>query len=198
MSIFKDFFVKEKPVFTGITRGLGGFGFGTATAVAESAGGTGGMTASGGIISDYEDSGTYYRSHIFTTAGAFNVTALATDASLPDTVDIFLVGGAGGGGAGVNSGNGNAGTANTGGGAGAGRAAGALGGSGVVVFRMPTAAYSGLISGSPTVSTSSDDTILKFTGSGGYFHGTRGTAEYLVIAGAVSYTHLTLPTNREV
>ena len=28
MSIFKDFFVKEKPVFTGITRGLGGFGFG--------------------------------------------------------------------------------------------------------------------------------------------------------------------------
>ena len=28
MSIFRDFFVKEKPVFTGITRGLGGFGFG--------------------------------------------------------------------------------------------------------------------------------------------------------------------------
>ena len=26
MSIFRDFFVKEKPVFTGITRGLGGFG----------------------------------------------------------------------------------------------------------------------------------------------------------------------------
>ena len=28
MSIFRNFFVKEKPVFTGITRGLGGFGFG--------------------------------------------------------------------------------------------------------------------------------------------------------------------------
>ena len=28
MSIFRDFFVKEKPVFTGITRGVGGFGFG--------------------------------------------------------------------------------------------------------------------------------------------------------------------------
>ena len=26
MSIFKDFFVKEKPVFTGIARGIGGFG----------------------------------------------------------------------------------------------------------------------------------------------------------------------------
>lgn len=28
MSIFRDFFVKQKPIFTGITRGLGGFGFG--------------------------------------------------------------------------------------------------------------------------------------------------------------------------
>ena len=28
MSIFRDFFVKEKPIFTGITRGIGGFGFG--------------------------------------------------------------------------------------------------------------------------------------------------------------------------
>ena len=32
MSIFRDFFVKEKPVFTGITRGIGGFGFGAVTA----------------------------------------------------------------------------------------------------------------------------------------------------------------------
>ena len=29
MSIFRDFFVKEKPVFTGIARGVGGFGFGS-------------------------------------------------------------------------------------------------------------------------------------------------------------------------
>ena len=33
MSIFRDFFVKEKPVFTGITRGLGGFGFGASGGV---------------------------------------------------------------------------------------------------------------------------------------------------------------------
>ena len=33
MSIFRDFFVKEKPVFTGITRGVGGFGFGATTLV---------------------------------------------------------------------------------------------------------------------------------------------------------------------
>ena len=38
----KDFYVKEKPVFTGITRGVGGFGFGvSAVAVAEAA--TGGV-----------------------------------------------------------------------------------------------------------------------------------------------------------
>ncbi len=30
MSIFENFFVKEKPVFTGIARGVGGFGFGGA------------------------------------------------------------------------------------------------------------------------------------------------------------------------
>ena len=32
MSIFRDFFVKEKPVFTGIARGVGGFSFGAAAA----------------------------------------------------------------------------------------------------------------------------------------------------------------------
>jgi hypothetical protein len=28
MSISREFFTKEKPIFTGITRGVGGFGFG--------------------------------------------------------------------------------------------------------------------------------------------------------------------------
>ena len=32
-NIFREFFVKEKPVFTGITRGVGGFGFGGAVDV---------------------------------------------------------------------------------------------------------------------------------------------------------------------
>ena len=34
MGIFRDFFVKEKPIFTGITRGIGGFGFGKSAATA--------------------------------------------------------------------------------------------------------------------------------------------------------------------
>ena len=42
MGIFRDFFVKEKPVFTGITRGIGGFGFGA-----------GAGASSGGSNEDY-------------------------------------------------------------------------------------------------------------------------------------------------
>jgi hypothetical protein len=44
------------------------------------------------------------------------------------------------------------------------------GGSGVVILRLPTAEYSGTTSGSPTITTTGTDTILKFTGSGSYTH----------------------------
>jgi hypothetical protein len=46
MGIFNDFFVKEKPVFTGIARGLGGFGFGAAA-------GGGGAVVSGATMKRY-------------------------------------------------------------------------------------------------------------------------------------------------
>ena len=61
-------------------------------------GGFSGSFASGGTISDYEDSGTYYRAHIFTTSGSLVVSQAIT-------VDILAVGG--GGGSGRASGNGN-------------------------------------------------------------------------------------------
>ena len=80
-------------------------------------------------------------------------------------------GGAGGGGAGARgSGAATAGTVNTGGGGGATGVGGtgATGGKGVVILSMPTASYSALISGSPTVTTSGANTILTFTGSGTY------------------------------
>jgi len=81
-------------------------------------------------------------------------------------------GGSGGGGAGGSvSGTqtGTAGTVNTGGGAGAGwNAAGAAGGSGVVILSVPTANYTGTTTGSPTVTTSGSNTIIKFTASGSY------------------------------
>jgi hypothetical protein len=86
-------------------------------------------------------------------------------------------GGTGGGGAGgtsINSTTAVAGTPNTGGGGGGyGCASSALasgaGGSGVVIFSIPTASYSGTFTGSPTVTTSGGNTIIKFTGATGSY-----------------------------
>tara|TARA_Y100001970_G_scaffold288392_1_gene415555 strand:- start:6936 stop:8564 length:1629 start_codon:yes stop_codon:yes gene_type:complete len=91
-------------------------------------------------------------------------------------------GGSGGGGLGgrhPGPQNGTSGTANLGGGGGGsgpnvtGQGSGGGGGSGVVILRVPTAQYSGASStGSPTITTDGDDTVLKFTGSGTYVHAT--------------------------
>ena len=83
MSIFRDFFVKEKPVFTGIARGLGGFGFG--------GGASGGVPikASGGV--KFSDSS--YTYHIFVQGDTTNFTANET---IPNC-HIVCVGGGGGG-----------------------------------------------------------------------------------------------------
>ena len=51
-----------------------------------------GLAASGGIISEYTDSGTVYRAHIFNSSGSFTVSASS------GTVDYLVVGGGGGGG----------------------------------------------------------------------------------------------------
>lgn len=83
-------------------------------------------------------------------------------------------GGNGGGGAGGGSEtSGTAGTANTGGGgggsgSGAGGQLGGAGGSGVVILSVPTTNYSGVTSGSPTVTTNGSYTVMKFTSSGSY------------------------------
>ena len=57
-----------------------------------------GLTATGGVISDYTDpgSGDVYRAHVFTSSGTFDVTAVG---SLPTAVDYLVVAGGGGGGA---------------------------------------------------------------------------------------------------
>jgi hypothetical protein len=80
-------------------------------------------------------------------------------------------GGTGGGGSGTNgSATGVAGTANLGGGGGGGGypAAGGAGGSGVVILRMLTTQYSGVTTGSPTVTTDGSYTVVKYTASGSY------------------------------
>ena len=61
-----------------------------------------GHSASGGIINDYtEPTGKVYRSHVFTSSGTFQVTALGT---FPSHIEYLVV--AGGGGAGGTSGGG--------------------------------------------------------------------------------------------
>ena len=63
-----------------------------------------GITATGGVISDYTDpgSGNVYRAHVFTSTGTLNVTARSN--TFPNTIDYLLV--AGGGGTGLYAGGG--------------------------------------------------------------------------------------------
>jgi Concanavalin A-like lectin/glucanases superfamily len=81
-------------------------------------------------------------------------------------------GGNGGGGTGGgNNGNATTGSANTGGGGGGGAFSSniaAAGGSGVVILSIPTVNYTGLVTGSPTVTTSGANTVVQFNGNGTY------------------------------
>lgn len=82
-------------------------------------------------------------------------------------------GGSGGGGSGGNNDGQapSAGSANTGGGGGSRGGSGGgstAGGSGVVILSIPTASYTGTITGGPTVTTSGSNTILVFNSSGSY------------------------------
>jgi hypothetical protein len=80
---------------------------GTDASSAAPPGAVSGLTATGGVISDYESGGNTYRAHIFTSSGALNVTALG---NLPASVEYLVVAGGGGGGAqGAGSGGGGAG-----------------------------------------------------------------------------------------
>ena len=80
MSVFRDFFVKEKPVFTGIARGLGGVGFGGGAADS----GGGGFSASGGTVDALYDSSSQFAYHTFISPGTLTVTAVSyTHLTLP-------------------------------------------------------------------------------------------------------------------
>ena len=53
-----------------------------------------GITASGGVVSEFTSGPAIYRAHVFTSSGTFDVTALG---DFGDTIDALLVGGGGGG-----------------------------------------------------------------------------------------------------
>jgi hypothetical protein len=65
-----------------------------------------GLTATGGVISDYTDGPAVYRAHIFTSSGTFSVSALGTFGS---NVEYLVVAGGGGGGGALQAGGGGAG-----------------------------------------------------------------------------------------
>ena len=87
MSIFRDFFVKEKPIFTGITRGMGGFGFGAG------GGGGGGLQVSGGTLVPEGVTSGSYTYYGFTASGALTITGSGSK-----SFDILVVAGGGQGG----------------------------------------------------------------------------------------------------
>jgi type II secretory pathway component GspD/PulD (secretin) len=101
-------------------------------------------------------------------AGGGGAGADQTNASQP-----IAYGGIGGGGNGqqYNNISVQAGTANTGGGGGgavtSGVASGA-GGSGIVIISVLTSQYTGTVTGSPTVTTNGNQTVIKWTSSGTY------------------------------
>ena len=98
MGIFNEFFKKEKPVFTGIARGVGGFGFGGGAAVGSS-GPDGSFSASGGTKSTDGD----YTFHYFTTSTPSPERNFTLDGNDVEC-DVLVVAGGGGGSGGFGSG----------------------------------------------------------------------------------------------
>ncbi len=91
--MFNNFwFRKEKPF-----AGFAGFGGGVGSNLVAGPSGPAYTEATGGIISDYTDSGTHYRSHIFTSSGTFTVTQVANEAGGGATIEYLVVAGGGGG-----------------------------------------------------------------------------------------------------
>ena len=90
MGIFNEFNKKEKPVFTGSRFGFGGRGSASAAVAGEPD-----VLASGGFVSDFTESGTHYRAHIFVDRGTTNFVVHSAPATA--TMDYLVVAGGGGG-----------------------------------------------------------------------------------------------------
>lgn len=152
------------------TSGQGNAGGTNATPNPYGAGGGGGAGAVGGNASSNGNNGGNGGNGLASSITGTSVTrAGGGGGGCNSGLGTGGSGGAGGGGTGSgsqNGGTGTNGTANTGGGGGANPPTG--GGSGVVILSVPTASYSGVTTGSPTVTTSGSNTIMTFNSSGTY------------------------------
>lgn len=177
----------------GASGGSGGGGGGANNGGSSYAGGSGtsgqGFAGGTGIANAYTSGGGGGSSAVgaTSTSGAAGNGGAGTASSITGSSVTYAGGGGGGtysatpgtggaGGGGNGGGttgtvNGTAGTVNTGSGGGGGSGnggQGGSGGSGVVILSIPTTNYTGKITGSPTVTTSGSNTIIKFTASGSY------------------------------
>jgi hypothetical protein len=150
-------------------------GSGANFTVGSGAGGGGGASAVGGNSgsNDPGPSGSGGAGTASSITGSSVTYAGGGGGGAGGTGDTAGSGGAGGGGNGNNNGNGTAGTTNTGGGGGGAGAnsvtyTGGAGGSGVVILSIPNFNYSGITTGSPTVTTVGNNKVLTFTQSGSY------------------------------
>jgi hypothetical protein len=109
-----------------------------------------GMTATGGVVSDYSDGGTIYRAHVFTSSGTFDVSSIGVYGS---NVEYLVV--AGGGGAGKSA------TSDRAGGGGAGGFRTNLSGHPLAGSALPVSSSPG----SYTVTVGGGGSGSNFTGS---------------------------------
>ena len=142
----------------------GGNGFPDGTAGGGGGGGKGGTganaTSSSGGAGGVGESNSITGAAVFYAGGGGGTT---------ETSGTQGAGGNGGGGTASKDGTASSGTANTGGGGGATNS-GTVGngGSGVVILRIPTADFSNVTTGSPTVATDGSHKVVTFTGDGSY------------------------------
>lgn len=155
------------------TSGQGNAGGASASGAFNGAGGGGGAGAVGASAST--DAGGNGGAGTASSITGSSVTYAGGGGGGSNNNAVAGTGGAGGGGNGGASSNaaGSPGTANTGGGGGGGRnntvaTNGGAGGSGVVILSIPSSSYSGVTTGSPTITSTAGYTILKFTASGSY------------------------------
>ena len=94
MGIFNEFNKKEKPVFTGIARGVGGFAFGV-SGIAEV---SSSFTASGGVITLGSNSANGYTYHVFDQTNSPETFQVTDAGDNEGYIEVLVVGGGGGGG----------------------------------------------------------------------------------------------------
>jgi hypothetical protein len=151
--------------------GTSGQGFNGGANVPGAGGGGGGGTTNGADATGSSSGG----------SGTSNGGAGGTGLSSSITGSAITYAGGGGGGKNVFAGPGSAGANGAGGGSTVNRGGGGqgatvnpgpssseAGGSGIIILSVPTANYTGTVTGAPTVSTSGSNTVMQFTASGSY------------------------------